>query len=131
MKRLHLLIHGEVQGVFFRNFAKKTADSLELTGWARNNPDGTVEILAEGDEANLKELMKKCKKGPSAAKVEKIKEKWEETAKEFKNFQIKRCVHSTLRLASGIGHIQIYQKSVRILKTSLGAMHIHQKIIFK
>ena len=39
-------------------------------------------------------------------------------------------MHSTLRLASGIGHIQIYQKSVRILKTSLGAMHIQKNDIF-
>ena len=58
MKRLHLVIKGEVQGVFFRDYVNKSA--IGLTGWARNNPDGTVEVIAEGDEKELK----KCQKPP-------------------------------------------------------------------
>jgi acylphosphatase len=88
MKRLHLIISGEVQGVFFRDYVSKTANSLELTGWARNNSDGTVEVIAEGSEDSLKELLEKCRQGPAAARVDKVDVKWEKAAEEFKEFSI-------------------------------------------
>ena len=52
-KRVRLLIHGRVQGVFFRASAQQKAVELELSGWVRNNSDGSVEILAEGEGVNL------------------------------------------------------------------------------
>ena len=48
MDRLHAIIHGHVQGVYFRQTTQQTAQKLELTGWVRNNADGTVEVIAEG-----------------------------------------------------------------------------------
>jgi len=88
MKRLHLKIYGRVQGVYFRSSAQDKARELGLSGWAKNMPDGTVEIVAEGEEVQLQEYLEWCKKGPSAARVEKIEETWEETSGQLKGFSI-------------------------------------------
>ena len=61
-KQLHLIITGRVQGVFFRHHTKKLAKKLNFMGWIRNNPDGTVELIAEGEEEKLKQLIEFCKK---------------------------------------------------------------------
>ncbi|NJL92227.1 MAG: acylphosphatase [Anaerolineae bacterium] len=57
MERLHALVHGRVQGVSFRATTQQTAQQLNLTGWVRNRPDGTVEVLAEGPRAALERLL--------------------------------------------------------------------------
>ncbi len=88
MKRLHLKIYGRVQGVYFRSSAQDKARELGLSGWAKNMPDGTVEIVAEGEEVQLQEYLEWCKKGPSVARVEKIEETWEETSGQLKGFSI-------------------------------------------
>ncbi|UOQ55074.1 acylphosphatase [Hymenobacter cellulosivorans] len=67
-----LLIHGRVQGVFFRQSTRAEAQRLGLTGYARNNADGTVTIEAEGSTAALDELETWCHKGPPAARVERV-----------------------------------------------------------
>lgn len=89
MKRLHLIIHGKVQGVFFRDYVKKTADSLDLNGFVKNNPDGTVKVVAEGNEEKLKKLLEKCRQGSSSSKVEKIENSWEEASEDFDSFEIR------------------------------------------
>ena len=89
MKRLHLIIHGEVQGVFFRDHVHKAAGMLKLNGWVRNKSDGTVEVMAEGDEKNLKELLRQCEQGPTLSKVNKIDKKWEDSTGEFTEFQVR------------------------------------------
>lgn len=87
--RLHAVAYGDVQGVFFRLGAQRLARSLGITGWVRNSPDGTVEIVAEGDEAGLKHLLAWCHDGPSAARVEKVSSKWETYTGEFEHFSIR------------------------------------------
>ena len=52
-KRVQLIIHGKVQGVFFRTSTKDKANELRLSGFVRNSEDGTVEVIAEGDEDQL------------------------------------------------------------------------------
>jgi len=89
MKRLHLKIHGLVQGVYFRSSARQKARELGLSGWVKNMPDDTVETVAEGKENNLNEYKKWCETGPPEARVENIQEKWEEPRGEFKGFGIK------------------------------------------
>ncbi|MFO7953155.1 MAG: acylphosphatase [Bacillota bacterium] len=89
MKRLHLKIYGLVQGVNFRATARRKAHELGLAGWVKNMPDETVETVAEGEEEKLEEYKKWCQKGPSAAMVDQIQEKWEEATGEFKGFGIK------------------------------------------
>lgn len=88
MPRIHLLIAGRVQGVFFRMHTHKKATQLKLTGWVRNLPDGRVEAYAEGEENLLEEFAEWCHQGPPAAQVEKVDVKWEEGENKFKDFRI-------------------------------------------
>jgi acylphosphatase len=87
--RLHAVVHGYVQGVFFRDNAQRTAGSMGLTGWVKNTVDGDVEIVAEGEEKDLKKLLAWCHKGPDIARVEKVDSKWEKPTGEFEHFSIK------------------------------------------
>lgn len=87
--RLHVIVSGEVQGVFFRDFVKQIADELSLTGWARNTSDNTVEFVAEGDKEHLDQLLERCHKGPPAAKVDDVKSTWKKATGEFKNFEVR------------------------------------------
>jgi acylphosphatase len=86
VKRVHIVISGNVQGVFFRYNTKRLALSLGLKGFARNLPNGNVEVVAEGTEEAIKELIEFCKKGPTGADVEDIKVEYEEIKKEFDGF---------------------------------------------
>ncbi len=71
-KRVHLIVSGRVQGVFFRAETQSQALRLNLKGWVRNMSDGRVEILIEGDEADVDRMMAWCHKGPRLARVEKV-----------------------------------------------------------
>jgi acylphosphatase len=88
-KRLHLIIKGRVQGVFYRDNTKKRANELDLGGFVRNLSDGTVEVVAEGPEESLKELVKWCWQGSKYAKVEDIQIKWQEFKNKFLSFEIR------------------------------------------
>jgi len=89
MKRAHLIIKGLVQGVFLRYNTKKFAIELRLKGYVKNLPDGTVEVVAEGNEDKINKLIQFCKKGTSAAKVEDVSINYEKPKNEFKDFDIK------------------------------------------
>ncbi len=71
-QRLHLRIHGKVQGVFFRVSTREKADSLGLSGWVRNRADGTVEVVAEGPEETIRDLEAWCQVGPEMAHVSRV-----------------------------------------------------------
>lgn len=73
MTTVKIQIYGRVQGVFFRSEARKMADKLQITGWIRNNPDGSVTALAQGEDDAVNNFIEWCGKGPSFAKVEKVK----------------------------------------------------------
>ena len=64
------VVSGRVQGVWFRDSARRRAESLGVAGWARNRLDGTVEVWAEGPRALVEALLDYCRKGPSRAVVE-------------------------------------------------------------
>lgn len=89
MQRVHIVVHGYVQGVFFRHNTRKTALSLGLRGYVRNTSEGSVEVVAEGPGNKLNELIAFCKKGPEAANVEKIDVKFEKASNEFKSFDVR------------------------------------------
>ncbi len=84
-----MIIHGLVQGVFFRSNAKKVAETLGLRGYARNMADGSVEVVAEGPEEKIKELIEFCKKGLGAARVDKVNVQIGEARNDFKDFEIR------------------------------------------
>lgn len=89
LKRAYIIVSGKVQGVFFRANAQRKAKELGLTGWVKNEADGTVKILTEGEPERLEELIKYCQNGHKFAKVERVDVKWEQASGEFKGFDIK------------------------------------------
>ena len=65
-----MVISGRVQGVWFRGTTRETALSLGLTGYVRNMPDGSVEVVAEGDSRRVDQLIAWCRRGPPHARVD-------------------------------------------------------------
>jgi acylphosphatase len=76
MEQLHAIVHGRVQGVSFRYYTVLKAVDLNLKGWVRNLPDGTVEVLAEGAHEPLGQLLDFLHRGPSGASVESVDVQW-------------------------------------------------------
>ena len=72
MPTIHLLIKGKVQGVYYRASAKEVADRLHLSGWIKNTREGHVEVLASGDEEDLRRFTEWCKRGPERADVHEV-----------------------------------------------------------
>ncbi len=68
--RKRLVVHGAVQGVFFRATARRRADDLGVAGWVRNCPDGTVEAVVEGDPDAVERMVRFCRVGPEGARVD-------------------------------------------------------------
>jgi len=75
---VHLLVHGRVQGVFYRASTQTTAEGLGLSGWVKNRDDGSVDIHAEGSRERLEELVTWCRNGPPQADVSTIGLCWTE-----------------------------------------------------
>ena len=72
MTRVHLVISGRVQGVFFRQSSMSFAELNAVDGWVRNRPDGTVEVVAQGSSDDVERFVEWCRKGPEMAKVTSI-----------------------------------------------------------
>jgi len=70
--RRRVVVHGHVQGVFFRDTARRVAERHGVTGWIRNNPDGTVEAVFEGEPEAVERLVAFCREGPRGARVEAV-----------------------------------------------------------
>lgn len=88
MKHINIRVQGNVQGVFFRSNAEELAKKLNIVGYVRNEPDGSVYIEAEGKEQDLDQLVSWCHHGPDAADVEKV-EVDEGEIQVFNGFEIK------------------------------------------
>ena len=92
MKRLFAIVHGRVQGVGFRAATVQAARALQLTGWVRNRPDDSVEVVADGDPTALKRLEEFLRRGPPAAHVRGVDVSWEpagEGPETLKGFEIR------------------------------------------
>ncbi|KPI39229.1 Acylphosphatase [Cyphellophora attinorum] len=74
-QRISFLVHGKVQGVFFRDFTQTKASDYGLTGWVRNTNDGKVEGEAQGDKAGLEKFKKDLNEGSKASHVVKVETK--------------------------------------------------------
>lgn len=77
MVRRHVWVEGRVQGVWYRGSCAEQARALGVRGWARNLPDGRVEVVAEGDDGDVRRLVEWCRKGPPAAMVTGIEDRTE------------------------------------------------------
>ncbi len=87
--RLHIVVFGDVQGVFFRAGVRGEAGRLGgITGWVRNTPEGSVEVMAEGEKGGLESLLEWCRKGPAGASVSGVRADWQEYTGEFDDFRI-------------------------------------------
>jgi len=89
MKTIKIIVKGRVQGVFFRKSTCKQAISLGLKGYVRNLPDGNVEVVAQGDEKRLGNLIAFCRKGPEGALVTDLEITYSEAREEFTGFSIR------------------------------------------
>ena len=87
--RAQVIIHGFVQGVFFRASTKDEAVRLGVAGWVRNLPDGAVQALFEGEKKKVEEIIGWCHKGPLGARVIKVDIFWETYKGEYKHFDIR------------------------------------------
>jgi acylphosphatase len=88
--RVRLVARGRVQGVFYRASTREQARALGLTGWVRNLPDGSVEVLAEGPRERLERLVAWCRQGPPAARVSAVEPQWSDATGELDEFSVLR-----------------------------------------
>ena len=89
-KRIHLVVRGRVQGVYFRATAQREARQLGLSGWVKYRPDGSVEIVAEGEEDDVKDFLAWSHAGPSIARVDVVDVRWRSYTGEYTDFRITR-----------------------------------------
>lgn len=87
--RVRLFASGRVQGVNFRKFTRREAVRLGLTGWVRNLPDRRVEVVAEGEEERVNELIMWCRRGPGTAIVRGLEVLREAPTGQFDSFTVK------------------------------------------
>lgn len=87
--RAHIIVSGRVQGLCFRAEVQKAAMIFGVSGWARNKPDGTVEVIAEGAKMDVTSLINWCKTGPPISRVEKVDVAWQDHLGEFSKFGIR------------------------------------------
>ncbi len=88
-KQMKYIVSGFVQGVGFRYYVYRIAATLDLSGYAKNLWDGTVEVVAEGNEKALEKLYEYLKIGPSRAKVTKVEKQENDYTGQFSGFDIK------------------------------------------
>ncbi|MFH2220412.1 MAG: acylphosphatase [Pseudomonadota bacterium] len=86
--RARAVIAGKVQGVFFRMETKRAAERHDVSGRVRNQADGTVEAVFEGEREGVLAMIEWCKKGPPLSKVTHVDVTWETYSGEFKDFVI-------------------------------------------
>jgi acylphosphatase len=83
------VVRGRVQGVGFRWFVEREAHILQIAGWVRNNPDGSVEVLAMGSREKLSGLRSRLEEGPRAARVDGVTESEAEPVAGLESFQVR------------------------------------------
>jgi acylphosphatase len=87
MTELHCIISGRVQSVGYRDFVKNIAQELNLKGFVANLPDGSVEVLAQGELSVLKVFSNHLIKGPQGSTVHGFYDEWSQAQKEFQDFR--------------------------------------------
>lgn len=88
--RATVRVTGRVQGVWFRQSTKDTADQHGVTGWVRNNPDQSVEAVFEGSRKKVQAVVDWCKQGPEMARVDEHQVDWQTASGEFNQFLVLR-----------------------------------------
>jgi acylphosphatase len=86
--RKRLVVHGKVQGVFFRHSVREVAGSAGVSGWATNRDDGTVAVVLEGPPDAVQAVAEYCRVGPVSAQVDRVDER-DETPEGLHGFEIR------------------------------------------
>lgn len=89
MKRLHARIDGHVQGVYFRDHVRTHAQRLHLTGWVTNSDDGSVEVVAEGEDVALAQFVLLLEKGSPMSRVDDVQVRYVPPTGEYADFTIR------------------------------------------
>lgn len=89
IERLHAVVSGAVQGVYFRATTQTRAQQLSLTGWVKNLPDGSVEVMAEGPHPALLQLLEFLRQGPPEAMVAEVREEWSAGSGKLGYFEVR------------------------------------------
>ena len=89
IEELHAIVHGYVQGVGFRYFVVQKALALGLHGYARNESNGDVEVLAQGTRSALERLVTLLRQGPSAAEVDEVQTNWQAPTEYVSGFHVR------------------------------------------
>jgi acylphosphatase len=88
MIRRRVIVHGLVQGVYFRDTTRQQARQRAVAGWVRNAPDGTVEAVFEGPEDAVARMVELMRQGPRGARVDRA-EVFEEAAEGLTGFEVR------------------------------------------
>ena len=88
MGEIRCIVIGKVQGVFYRDFVMKHARHLALTGYVRNTPDFTLEIIAQGFHDDLEKFLEHVRRGPFLARVSRCDAEWRDPAKPYASFEV-------------------------------------------
>lgn len=87
--RVHIIVSGRVQGVYFRNHTQKQAIKLNVSGWVKNLEDGRVEAMFEGEKEQVEKMINWAQRGPLFARVKELKVERQDYRGEFDSFEIK------------------------------------------
>jgi acylphosphatase len=87
-RAFHAIVSGRVQGVGFRFFAIREGRALGIRGTVANRPDGSVEVVAEGDAARLAALLAWLQKGPPGARVREVQVQWIAPSDTYTDFDV-------------------------------------------
>jgi acylphosphatase len=87
--RRHVIVRGEVQGVFFRDSTRREAEAKSVAGWVRNRDDGSVEAVFEGSADAVEAMLEWCRSGPSRAEVEDMDVRVEDDSDELEGFEVR------------------------------------------
>jgi len=90
MERASIIVQGKVQGVWFRDYVKRSAIGLDLKGWVRNNPDGTVDVEVEGEKEVIEDLIELIKIGPPMSRVQDVSVEWKKELQKYDLFKLIR-----------------------------------------
>ena len=84
----HMIVYGMVQGVGFRYFTVRQAAALELTGYVKNLPDGSVEVDVEGEKNSIDQLKKQLEQGPGFSSIDKVYIRYEDFTAKYHKFSV-------------------------------------------
>lgn len=76
-QRLHIVVYGKVQGIYFRAYAQAEGNRIGVRGWVKNRSDGAVEVVVEGEPEKVAEMLAWLKQGSPGSQVEKVESKEE------------------------------------------------------